>query len=47
MNKATQEGPPYTWNRLTIHSLFKKGNKLEAANYRGIAVMSFFPKLMA
>lgn len=46
-NVIISQGPPASWNRLTITSLHKKGAKSEPQNYRGISVMSVLPKLFA
>lgn len=40
-------GIPPEWNKLKVSSIFKSGNQADPANYRGISVMSFFPKLYA
>lgn len=47
LNKVCTQGPPPEWNLLTLHSIHKKGDPKVANNYRGIAVMSFYPKLLA
>ena len=47
LNAAVAQGVPEPWNRLTLHSIHKKGDKSVASNYRGIAVMSLLPKLLA
>lgn len=47
LNAAQQSGPPPNWNRLTLCSVHKKGDRHVAGNYRGIALMSLMPKLSA
>jgi hypothetical protein len=46
-NHVRRQGAPATWNRITLISLFKKGDPALAANYRGIAIMGVLPKLYA
>ena len=47
LNATLTQGPPDSWNRLTLCSIHKKGDKTVPGNYRGIVIMSFLPKLMA
>ena len=45
-NKLFTEGYfPHEWSKGIIIPIYKKGNKLEAANYRGITLLSTFSKL--
>ena len=46
-NSVLQQGPPPSWNCLSVTSLHKKGDKLDPNNYRGILVMAVLPKLFA
>ena len=46
-NRVAQQGIPRSWNVLHITSLFRKGDRADPANYRGLAVMSALPKLYA
>lgn len=41
------KGLPTCWNELSICSLFKGGNRLDASNYRGLSIMNVFAKLYA
>lgn len=47
LDQVRTAGVPPAWNSLTVTSLHKRGSAAVAANYRGIAVMATWPKLMA
>jgi hypothetical protein len=44
-NTWVEQGLPSSWNQLLLTSLYKKGSRVDPANYRGIAVMNIFAKL--
>ena len=46
-NHVRVAGAPPEWNTVLLQSLFKKGDPLDASNYRGLAVMGVLPKLYA
>ena len=43
-NTFAMKGIPLSWNSLLITSLFKKGDKADPGNYRGLSVMQCLPK---
>ena len=44
-NMFLVRGLPACWNTLTLTSLYKTGDRSDAANYRGISIMHVFSKL--
>src|SRR5215813_10576892 len=48
MQKAWEEGRiPEDWNKAIIVPIYKKGNKMECSNYRGISLLSVPGKVYA
>ena len=47
MTQVCKRGVPTAWNRLQLCSIHKKGDPRDPQNYRGISLMSIFPKLLA
>ena len=46
-NHVRVAGTPPSWNKVLLQSLYKKGDRQVASNYRGLAVMGALPKLYA
>lgn len=46
-NYFATKGVPNDWNQLSLRSLFKKGDKNDCNNYRGLSIMGTMPKLFS